>query len=117
MKNAVKMYYVGERNGDKHDGVMTIATEVMDNGMLKVGVAFCSKKDRFVKSVGRLKAMSRMRSKAFSSVVPFSGNSANDIIGLINDDEYPKPQLWRHRRLIRHECSGLSYYDSSELPF
>lgn len=115
MKNPVRVYYIGKRDGEKHDCILTAATEVQDNGTLRIGLSFCSRKDRFQKSIGRTKALGRMNSNS-AHVVMFSGNSADDVAELVNSNNIfhgketvIKPNVWQHRKIVRPQGSGLTY--------
>jgi len=124
IKDKTRVYYIGKRDGDKHEQVITVATEVQDDNTLRVGISFCSPKDQFVKAEGRKRAIGRMNSRG-AEVVPFSGHSSDDIVKLINgksifhdsvkcqqngvSNAIIKPNVWEHRQLISNETTGLSY--------
>jgi hypothetical protein len=116
----LRIYHVGKRSGEWHEGVMTVATEVQDDNTLRVGVAFCSPADKFVKAIGRTKAVGRMKSRS-AEIIPFSGHSSDDIVDLINnhdefhtttgnlDDVVEKPHIWMNRKLVSNATTGLSF--------
>jgi len=124
MKDRLKMFYVGKRMGHKHDGVLTIATEVQEDGKtLYVGVAFCSPKDPFIRKLGRQKAIGRMRSSG-REICDFNGHSSDDIVPFFNSQDlfHPslgkngkllyvveKPHVWKKRFLVSNSTTGLSY--------
>jgi hypothetical protein len=45
------------------DGRATVAIQHNDDNTIEIGVAFCSPVDRFVKAVGRVKALERLKQK------------------------------------------------------
>lgn len=123
-EDKLRVYYIGKREGIDHEQVMTVAAEVQDDNTLRVGIVFCSPKDIFVRSIGKTKAIGRMRSKS-AETIPFSGRTVDDIIAFINDNDefhegihidyngFPtyveKPNAWRHRTLVYNKTSGLDY--------
>lgn len=48
----IKYIYIGNRNGSQHNGIITIGYRFVEN-TLQYAVAFCNKKDRFNKKIGR----------------------------------------------------------------
>ena len=135
MEERLRVYFIGKidvKSGNRKEGVLTVAAEVVDSigeeSMLRIGVAFCSPDDRFIKSEGRKTAIQRMKSE-YTELIPFSGNSADDIAPFINktrrfhvgmpvataneDDSYKngvtKPSVWRKRVLVRPSGMGLTY--------
>jgi len=100
-RNRIKFYHLGERN-HPHKGVMTIATQVMDDGELYIGLSYCSKKDHFVKAKGREIAFGRLqKGGAYHYHTGFTGNSGVDFKRIFNrgfDDSgkvIVKPQGFR----------------------
>lgn len=118
-KNPLKVYFVGKRDGEKHDGVMTVATEVQEDGKtLRLGFAFCSKEDRFERKEGRRLAIESLRADRFT--MPFSGHSSDDIVeffkrGRVDMDErhLDAPTIWRHRSLACIKQCGLTYLEKA----
>jgi len=109
MKHPQRIYYIGERHGEKHSGIMTVATEVQNDGGLKMGFSFCSLKDRFVKATGREMALEQMNSNN-ALYTDFTGHSADDIKTFFNEKmvDEKKPHIWRHRKLANIVKTGLT---------
>jgi len=80
-KNRVKIYYIK----NPKNGVITAATQVMDDGSLHVGVAYCSPKDRFVKARGRKIAIGRLLTDSdYHYQTDFTGHSSEDFLRIFN---------------------------------
>jgi len=117
-RNRIKFYHLGERN-HPHKGVMTIATQVMDDGELYIGLSYCSKKDHFVKAKGREIAFGRLqKGGAYHYHTGFTGNSGVDFKRIFNrgfDDSgkvIVKPQGFRKWYIacpIDGAMAGLTY--------
>ena len=124
MKDKLRIFYVGDKSGIDKKGVLTIATQVNEDGKtFRVGFAFCSPKDRFSKKVGRAAAIGRLQNETL--LVRFAGSMTD--IGQINNfdfddrtidsvinifnDRLVKPALWECRKLVNIPQAGLTYVD------
>lgn len=118
--NRTKVYYLGLRENPRK-GVMTIATQVMDDGSLHIGVAYCSSKDHFKKSRGREIALGRLQKGGdyHYYVSKFSGNSANDFKRIFNigmddhDRRIIKPNPFRKWYIANPIGLGFTYCEIS----
>ena len=119
MKNKIKFFHIRRNDGS----AMTVATEVQDDGYLKMGFAFCNSKDPFVKKTGRIKALGRLKSKYYE-ITQFTDHSGNDVVRWWNQEptyalhksvEVPHswrlevPHSWRHGSLIHIKQTGLEF--------
>ena len=111
MKQPQRIYYIGKRSGEKHDGILTAATEVQPDGTLKIGFAYCLLEECFIRETGRNTAIERMNSSTESYITEFTGHSANDVTRVFNHEipKEPRPHHWRHRRLANVVAVGLTY--------
>ena len=93
-KNRIKIYYIGKSNPE--NGTITAATQVMDNGSLHIGVAYCSPKDKFVKALGRKIALGRLMNICeYHYETHFTGHSSEDFLRIFNSgyDDFGKVVL------------------------
>jgi len=121
MKDTLKFYHI-RRDGKKgkagHSGILTVATKIED-GNVKIGLAFCSPHDNFEKAKGRMIAIGQMDSRPLFT--KFTGNSANDLVRLWTSQELwdmmrikdgksvsRVPQIWQGSRLTNIEQTGLT---------
>ena len=112
---SVKIFHVQREDGTNESGVMTVSTKV-DGGLLDVGFAFCSPKDRFCRKTGRMKATYRRDSKVASYHGNFDGHSADTVAEIFNTcmNKRKKPQIWQNGRLENVEGKGLTrFYNNS----
>jgi hypothetical protein len=82
--NRIKIFYIKgttHPNPTASKGVITIVSQVMDNGDIHFGVSYCSPKDDFVKSRGREIAIGRlMKGGDYHYRTHFTGHSSEDFI-------------------------------------
>ena len=110
MKDKIKIFHVRHCNK-----VMTIATEVKDDKKVIVGFAFCNPSDTFVKKIGRVKAVGRIKSNVMGYLSPlaFTGHSIDSVIALFNNHKIFKPYGWKKGKLYKTEKNCLAF--SSQL--
>jgi hypothetical protein len=70
--------------GENGIGGVTVATRVIGNEA-EAAFAFCSKRDRFNKKIGREKALGRLDSKDHKIKIPFNGHSIDTAVGVLNN--------------------------------
>jgi hypothetical protein len=119
--NRIKVFHVGNK-GFRHSGIITVATQVMDDGSLYMGIAYCSPRDTFDKSKGRKIAMGRLqKGGAFHYHTKFTGNSCFDFKKVFNDgkdDEgkaIVKPNAFRKWYITKGLGNYITYSNSTPL--
>ncbi len=117
MKNRCKIFYVGDKSGTDGRGVLTIATEINEDGKtFRVGFAFCSSKDRFSRKIGRQKALARLNKNKMNTLAGevmngwmFEDRTIDTAIRVF--DVIVKPSEWKNRRLVNIPEAGLTFVE------
>ena len=121
MKDRCRIFYVGDKSGADGKGVLTIATQINEDGKTcRLGFAFCSPKDRFSRKMGRIKAMARLGQNntlikdSFHSSLPNQWNFDKytiDAAMKVFNSFLLKPNSWQHRKLLNIPQTGLTFVD------
>ena len=112
-EDEIRFYYF--RSDNNSNGPVLTACAILnqqtnDGPDVSVGFAFCSKKDRFIKSIGRIEAFARaMGNEPFKNgVQPFgvkkwSGNSQNDAMEIFNNmNHHNLPNPFKKWKLVKY---------------
>jgi hypothetical protein len=89
----VRFTYLRQNKTNHNHGGVVIAASIKDGNTLKVGFAFCSPKDIFIRKVGRNKANGRLNGNS-PICIPFIKNTFTSVVKYWNESSYiEKPQF------------------------
>ena len=96
----IKYIYLGNRNGSQHNGIVTIGYRFIED-TLQYTVAFCNKKDRFNKKIGR-------------SII--EGRFNKNIIEQVNVSEDVRKYQYIKRYIISQLQNNTGYFANCKVP-
>ena len=108
-KYKYKYMYIGERNGGRHNGIVSIGSYITINGdnyNIHYNLTFCSKADQFIKSISRKIIEGRFKKFEFSVTVDkcnFTKIKQNIIEKILCDTRYKQSS----RRFFAHLVSSF----------